>query len=210
MLHSDDGIEASANMGGCTCGACCAGEDIFRTVYANKSQQPRTMTLASPYPGGKLLAVTLTPSGLTLSKGVWSATLGTHEFEVKVAKNLTAGCCAGQGLILSVIKGNGTAFLSGGGTVFQRTLAPQEKIMIDTSSLVACDTTVDIGVRRAGSAMMMCCGGEGLFVCELTGLSLAFSLSLSLPPSLPHSLSLPPSLLPSPSPSHFSLSHSCL
>ena len=183
LFHSDDGIEADADMGGC-CNAIkrslCAGEDLFRVHYSNKSQMPRTITLASPYPGGKLIAVDLTKlSGMTMKKGAWTASIGSQvEFGYKLAKNLTAGCCAGQGLVLSTVKGGGTSFLNAGGTVFQRVLAPQEKITIDTSALVACADTVDIGVRRAGSVMMMCCGGEGLFVCELTGPGLVIIQSM--------------------------------
>jgi uncharacterized protein (AIM24 family) len=183
LFHSDDGIEADADMGGC-CNAMkrafCAGEDLFRVHYVNKSQQPRTITLASPYPGGKIISIDLTKlSGLVMKKGAWSASIGQQaEFGYKLAKNLTTGCCAGQGLILSTVKGGGTSFLNAGGTVFQRVLGPQEKITIDTAALVACSESVDIGVRRAGTVMMMCCGGEGLFVCELTGPGLVIIQSM--------------------------------
>eukprot|EP00291_Cryptomonas_curvata_P026239 CAMPEP_0172174344 /NCGR_PEP_ID=MMETSP1050-20130122/13605_1 /TAXON_ID=233186 /ORGANISM="Cryptomonas curvata, Strain CCAP979/52" /LENGTH=321 /DNA_ID=CAMNT_0012846295 /DNA_START=72 /DNA_END=1034 /DNA_ORIENTATION=+ len=183
LFHSDDGIEADADMGGC-CNAikrsCCAGEDLFRVHYVNKSNTPRTITLNSPYPTGKLIGVDLQKfPGMTMKKGAWSASMGKDtEFGYRLAKNLTTGCCAGQGLILTTIKGSGTAFLNAGGTVFQRDLGVGEKITIDTQALVACAGTVDIGVRRAGSIMMMCCGGEGLFVCELTGPGLVILQSM--------------------------------
>ena len=183
LFHSDDGIEADADMGG-FCNALkrsfCAGEDLFRVHYANKSQQPRTITLSSPYPGGKFIAIDLTKlSGLTMKKGAWTASVGSQvEFGYKLAKNLTVGCCAGQGLILSTVKGGGTSFLNAGGTVFQRVLGPGEKITIDQAALVAAEDSVDIGVRRAGSVMMMCCGGQGIFVCELTGPGLVIIQSM--------------------------------
>ena len=182
LFHSDDGIEADAVMGGC-CNAikrsCCAGEDLFRVHYTNKSNVPRTLTLTSPYPSGKLIGVDLnTHSGMTMKKSAWSASMGRTEFGYRLAKNLTAGCCAGQGLVLTTIKGSGTAFLNAGGTVFQRELGPGESITVDTQSLVACSASVDIGVRRAGSMLMMCCGGEGLFVCKLTGPGLVIIQSM--------------------------------
>ncbi len=83
-----------------------------------------------------------------------------------------------QGFFLSTIKGSGTAFLNAGGTVFQRELGPGEKITLDTQALVACSASVDIGVRRAGTCWMMCCGGEGLFVCVLTGPGLVIIQSM--------------------------------
>ena len=183
LFHCDDGIEADADMGGCFNAlqrAFCAGEDMFRVHYMNKAGQPRTITLGSPFPGGKLIAVDLTRlSGMTMKKGAWTASIGRQvEFGIRLAKNLTVGCCAGQGLILATIKGGGTAFLNAGGTVVQRVLAGGEKITVDTAALVACADTVDIGVRRAGSVTMMCCGGEGLFVCELTGPGLVILQSM--------------------------------
>ncbi len=144
---------------------------MFRVHYVNKSGQPRTITLTSPYPSGKLISVDISKSkGMVMKKGAWTASIGSQvEFGYKLAQNLTTGCCAGQGLILTTINGSGTSFLNAGGTVFQRVLAQGEKITVDTSALVACEASVDIGVKRAGSIMMMCCGDEGLFVCELTG-----------------------------------------
>jgi uncharacterized protein (AIM24 family) len=183
LFHSDDGIEADADMGGC-CNACqrsfCAGEDMFRVHYVNKSNTPRTITLSSPYPGGKLIGVDLNKqSGMTMKKGAWSASMGRQiDFGYRMAKNLTTGCCAGQGLFLATIKGSGTAFLNAGGTVFQRILGQGEKITVDTQALVACSESVDIGVKSAGTCMMMCCGGEGLFVCELTGPGLVIIQSM--------------------------------
>ncbi len=174
MFHCDDGIEATADLGGCgnALKRCiCAGEDMFRAHYVNKSGQPRTITLSSPYPSGKLISVDMSKTaGLVMKKGAWTASIGSQvEFGFKMAKNLTTGLCAGQGLFLTTMTGAGTSFLNAGGTVFQRVLAQGEKVTVDTSALVACEASVDIGVKRAGSVMMMCCGNEGLFVCELTG-----------------------------------------
>jgi uncharacterized protein (AIM24 family) len=184
LFHCDDGIEADADMGGCYNAlqrALCAGEDMFRVHYTNKSNQPRTITLGSAYPGGKLIAVDLSGmSGMVMKKGAWTASIGRQvEFGIRLARNLTVGCCAGQGLVLATIKGGGgSCFLNAGGTVVQRVLAGGEKITVDTAALVACADTVDIDVRRAGTVMMMCCGGEGLFVCELTGPGLVILQSM--------------------------------
>ena len=174
LCHSDDGIEAEADIGDC-CNTikrtCCAGEDFIRVHYTNKSSMQRTITLNSPYLSGKLFGVDLKRfPGMTMKRGAWSASMGKDtEFVYRLVKNITTGCCAGQGLILTTIKGSGTAFLNASGTDFQRELGAGEKITIDTQALVACSGSVDIGVRRAGPVMMICCGGEGLFVCELTG-----------------------------------------
>ena len=41
--------------------------------------------------------------------------------------------------------------------------------MIDTHSLLAWEPSVNMSVRRAGGCLMCCCGGEGLFLTEMTG-----------------------------------------
>jgi uncharacterized protein (AIM24 family) len=179
MLHSHDGVEADAEIGGCCDAvqrAVFGGEDFFRGRYVNNSQEVKSITLTARYPGGKLIPIELdglyqsSNGGMVIKKGAWTATIGRGvQFGVRVANNLTGGCCAGQGFILSTITGSGTVFLNGGGTVLECRLRAGERIVVDTSALVACDGTVEIGARRAGSAAAMCCGGEGLFVAELTG-----------------------------------------
>jgi uncharacterized protein (AIM24 family) len=132
MLHSDDGIEATADLGGLgnALKRClCAGEDMFRAHYVNKSGQPRTLTLSSPYPTGKFISVDMSKTaGMVMKKGAWTASIGSQvEFGIRMAKNLTTGLCAGQGLLLTTMTGSGTSFLNAGGTVFQRVLAQVAK-----------------------------------------------------------------------------------
>ncbi len=181
MLHTHDGVEADAEVGDC-CNALqraiFGGQDFFRGKYVNRSKEAKSITLTCRYPGGKIIPIELEGSyqssnsngGMVLKKGAWTASIGRSiEFGVRIANNLTGGCCAGQGFILATMSGSGTAFLNGGGTVLECHLRDGERIVLDTSALIACDATVDIGARRAGSGMAMCCGGEGLFVAELTG-----------------------------------------
>ena len=69
--------------------------------------------------------------------------------------------------------GNGdkanVAFLAAGGTVMEKVLGENEKIIIDTQSLVAWDDTVDMDVRLAGGCFAICCAGEGMFNTVMTG-----------------------------------------
>ena len=179
MLHAHDGIEADAETGGCydACRrAIIGGQDFFRDRYVNNTNEVKSITLTSRYPGGKLIPIELdglyqtSTGGMVMKRGAWTASIGRGvDFGVRLAKNLTGGCCAGQGPIFATIGGSGTAFLNGGGTVLEARLRDGERIVLDTDALVACDATVDIGARRAGTAAAMCCGGEGLFVAELTG-----------------------------------------
>ena len=65
--------------------------------------------------------------------------------------------------------GDGVAFLCGGGAVVERMLAEGETVVIDTHSLLAWEPSVAMTVRTAGGCLMCCCGGEGLFLTEMSG-----------------------------------------
>ena len=53
--------------------------------------------------------------------------------------------------------------------MLQRTLKPGEKVIVDTSSLVAWEATVTIDVKTVGDVCMCCFGGSGIFNTELSG-----------------------------------------
>mmetsp|Transcript_26694 Transcript_26694/g.77678 ORF Transcript_26694/g.77678 Transcript_26694/m.77678 type:complete len:112 (-) Transcript_26694:105-440(-) len=98
-----------------------------------------------------------------------------------------------KGLFYNVMTGDGVAVICGGGAIVEKELAagemhgqshplapatrtprgeasnsrraaPPQAIVIDTSSLLAWEPSVQLEVRRAGGCLMCCCGGEGLFL----------------------------------------------
>lgn len=65
--------------------------------------------------------------------------------------------------------GNGTVFLTAGGTVITTTLAENETIVVDSGSIVGFQDSVSYSVRLAGGPFVICFGGEGCCSNTLTG-----------------------------------------
>ena len=73
-------------------------------------------------------------------------------------------------MIRQVLKGDGIAFIGAMGVLTHKVLAPGEKLIVDTNSVVAWEETVEYGVKKnSGGLCMCCCGGEGFFSTQLTG-----------------------------------------
>jgi uncharacterized protein (AIM24 family) len=79
------------------------------------------------------------------------------------------GCCGGSGFFLLEIRGTGTVFMLGGGSIMEKILTEKETLLVDSHSLVAFTESVHFDVRTAGGCTAMCCGGEGMFNTALTG-----------------------------------------
>lgn len=76
-------------------------------------------------------------------------------------------------------EGSGTLFINGSGTVVQKMLAPKEKVIVDTTSVVGFEEKVELGIERSGGFCSCCCGGEGMFNTTLTGPGLVVLQSMS-------------------------------
>jgi uncharacterized protein (AIM24 family) len=81
--------------------------------------------------------------------------------------------CAGLGCCRQKITGSddSIAFLAAGGTIVYRNLKEGETITVDTTSVVAFEESVKLGIISNGRlcSVTCCCGGEGIFSTTLTG-----------------------------------------
>ncbi len=80
-------------------------------------------------------------------------------------------CCAGLGCFRQKIAGSepSIAFLNAGGTIVYKVLHEQETITVDTTSIVAMEETVQMGIVPNGRCCTMAFGGECCFSTTLTG-----------------------------------------
>jgi len=129
--------------------------------YVNESfEECQSVTLTVPFHGGKILPVLMGKTAyMVIRPSAWLASRGS---DVQFAGTLVK-----SGFLLTTIRGKSTCFLCGGGTILERTLRHKETIVADESSFLACESTVEIGARRAGSLCTMLFGGA--FNCLLTG-----------------------------------------
>lgn len=134
------------------------GESFFVNDFT--SARGGVVAVAAALPGDMTL-VTLNPTGaLLVQSGSWVASDRTVDVDAKWGGGRTF--FSGEGLILLRCSGSGDLLLSAYGGIRSHTLAPGEKVTLDTGHVVAFDETVQYSVRKAGSWKSTLLGGEGL------------------------------------------------
>ncbi len=146
------------------------GESLFTTVFTHNGSGKARVAFGAPIPG-TILPIKLSDMGgmlicqkdsfLAAAKGV---SIGIH-FQQKVM----TGLFGGEGFIMQKLEGDGYVFVQMGGTLIERTLAPGERLHVDTGCVAAFTASVDFDLVRAGNVKSMIFGGEGVFFASLTG-----------------------------------------
>eukprot|EP00283_Hemiselmis_rufescens_P026719 CAMPEP_0173437144 /NCGR_PEP_ID=MMETSP1357-20121228/17869_1 /TAXON_ID=77926 /ORGANISM="Hemiselmis rufescens, Strain PCC563" /LENGTH=297 /DNA_ID=CAMNT_0014402307 /DNA_START=182 /DNA_END=1071 /DNA_ORIENTATION=+ len=172
LVHRAPGIEVDLKMSdfmACLCG----GEELFKTIYRNNSQTQQHLTVSPTFWGAKFFVLHLDqmPGGFSCKPGAFvCANSSNVQISARIVTSL--GAAAGSlGFALQTINGSGTCFIEGGGTILSKMLAPGEQMVFDQRSLLGMQSTVQLTVRRSGEccSLMMCCGGNGLLVSQVTG-----------------------------------------
>lgn len=184
MLFMSPGMALDADMGGLGQGCkrcCCAGESMFRLHLKNTTDRVEKVSVTPRFPA-KIMPVDLRQhDGMRFNSGAFLAALGKDwRVDIERVAGLGVCCCAGQGLFLNTLHGNGMVFLNAGGTVLTKSLAAGEEIIVDKHAVLAFEKTVHIGIRRTGGCMVCCCAGQGLFNTVLTGPGFVMVHSMSL------------------------------
>ena len=85
-----------------------------------------------------------------------------------LARKISTGLWGGEGFVFQKIEGNGIVFINSGGTVLNKSLDNQ-KIQIDTNSLVAFEENLNFDIQKSGNLKFIAFGGEGVFLSSLEG-----------------------------------------
>lgn len=183
MMYMEDGIAMETIFGdgsqqtngfmGALLGAgkrLLTGESLFMTVFLNQGAGKRKVAFGAPYPG-KIIPIRLSELGgefiaqkdsfLCAAKGV--------SIGIAFQRRLGAGLFGGEGFIMQRLTGDGLAFVHAGGTLLERTLAPGEKLRVDTGCIVGFQPTIDYDIQFVGGIKTALFGGEGLFFATLSG-----------------------------------------
>ena len=194
MMYMDDGIEMETVFGdgsqqqsgfmGALMGAgkrLLTGESLFMTVFHNRSGQKRKVAFGAPYPG-KIIAIHLTDVGgeLVAQKDSFLAAAKGVSIGIAFQRKLGVGLFGGEGFIMQRLQGDGWAFVHAGGTLQERTLAPNELVRVDTGCIVALQPTVNYDIQYVGKIKSALFGGEGLFFATLRGPGKVWLQSLPL------------------------------
>jgi len=179
MVWCDQGIVNDVSVGGISnflTRCFCMNESGFRIHWKNVCDQIQRIALTPSFPA-KVVPVDLDAhSGeLFFKSGAFMAALDPQlKFDIERAgrsegSTFGTGLLGGQGFVLNKVTGDGWVFLQAAGAIWEKQLARGETIVVDRECVVAWETTVQFSYRAAGSATMMCCGGEGLTMTTLTG-----------------------------------------
>jgi uncharacterized protein (TIGR00266 family) len=146
------------------------GESLFMTAFMNQGQGKKKMAFAAPVPG-KIIPVHLAQIGgeLIAQKDAFLCAAKGVSLGIAFQKRLGVGFFGGEGFIMERLEGDGWCFLSTGGSVLERQLAPGETLRVDTGCIVAFTPTVDYDIQAVGGIKSALFGGEGLFFATLRG-----------------------------------------
>lgn len=133
------------------------GESFFVNDFVTRSGGSVGVAAALP---GDMALVQLAGQDLLVQSGSWIASDPSVDVDSKWGG--AKGFFSGAGLILLRCSGSGDLLLSAYGAIQSLTLAPGERITIDTGHIVAFEQSVQYQVRKAGSWKTTLLGGEGL------------------------------------------------
>ncbi len=106
---------------------------------------------------------------MILQKSAFLAAEPTVELSIHFRKKLAAGFFGGEGFIMQKLSGRGTAFVEIDGELVEKTLAPGEKIVVDTGNVAGFTAGVQMDIQQVPGLKNKLLGGEGLFNTVLTG-----------------------------------------
>lgn len=168
MLAMTTGIDVTARVGGQMGGgtsvrkglkSLLTGESLFAAVFTAKRDGQR-LSLA-PDAIGEILPLPMDDVGYFISRGAFLACDDKVRIEMKYSG--FKGWMAKTGLFLMQAKGDGLLLVSSAGAVVSRTLAAEERLIIDNRYVIAFSTTVTFElVKVTDSLGHSLFSGEGL------------------------------------------------
>lgn len=148
---------------------CLAGEFCIMSQFTNTGRSPGFLSLTARAPS-KVIPLVLDRGDVVHARsGSFLAQRGPVELGYECDCNPLTSCCSGQGCIYQSLSGSGTAFVSATGTITMKQLQKGERLIVDTTSLLAWQSTVTLGVKPSGGCCVCCLGGEGCFNTTVTG-----------------------------------------
>ena len=97
-----------------------------------------------------------------------AATTGV-EMDIFLQKKFSTGLFGGEGFIMEKLSGAGYAWIEIDGAVEEKTLAPGEKLIIDSGCVAAMEATCQMDIQQVKGVTNVLLGGEGLFNTVVTG-----------------------------------------
>jgi uncharacterized protein (TIGR00266 family) len=139
------------------------GESFFQNFW-KAGPQGGEVTLAPELPGDMVM-IQMSGQPLMIQSGSYLASENGIELSTKFSSKAFK---AGEGVSMLEANGNGKLLVSSYGAIYEKTLAAGEKYIVDSSHLVAFDSSMEVQTRAVGGMKATFLSGEG-FVVEMTG-----------------------------------------
>ena len=139
------------------------GESFFQNFW-KAGTQGGEVTLAPELPGDIVL-IQMTGQPLLIQSGSYLASEDGIDLSTKLSgKSFRSG----EGISMLEASGSGKVLVSSYGAIFEKTLAAGESYIVDTTHLVAFDSSMGVQTQAVGGLKSTLLSGEG-FVAEITG-----------------------------------------
>lgn len=179
MAYMSEHVALSVKLAGFkkTFGRLAGGGSLFQLTYTNESVTEDGYIAMTPDYPGVIVPINMSTSGkiIALRDSFLCSTIDVSGVETDIsagfnpAQSVGGFCCSGVDFIVQTVENGEWAFLMAMGTVVTRTLAPGERILVDTDSVLCFESSVAVDIQWVGNVAAVCCGGEGLFNTTLTG-----------------------------------------
>lgn len=171
MSWMTDEIEMETNTGGGLgrmFKRALSGESLFIVDYfVNRSAGEVAFSAEFP---GKIVDLNLANGQqMIVQKDSFMCAEKSVDLDLHFRKRLGAGLFGGEGFILQKLTGPGHAFVNFDGEIVEKTLAPGERLRVDTGHVAMFEPTVDFDVEIVRGFRNILLGGEGLFLATLRG-----------------------------------------
>lgn len=171
MAWGDNDIEMSTNAEGGllkSIGRMFSGASLmFVTHTATKDNSK--ITFSSAFPGTILEFNVDDDHTYYAQKSAFLVADPSVSIDASINKNFWAGLLGGEGFILQKFTGNGTLLAEIDGSVKEVELAAGQSIKVETGHIALFESTVTYDVQSIKGLKNIFFGGNGLFLCTLTG-----------------------------------------
>lgn len=144
-----------------------SGETFF-VQHAKAADAKGWITLSTPTPGDILEIKVTKDKEIYAQKDSFMASTKDVEVSTKV-QGIIKGMFSGEGLFITKIFGEGTAFLDTYGSIYELDVKEGEDIIVDNSNIVAWESTLDYDISRGGSGWVSSLTSGSGFVCKFSG-----------------------------------------
>jgi uncharacterized protein (TIGR00266 family) len=157
------------------------GESLFMTVFTNSGPGKQRVAFAAPY-AGRIIPMDLGRMGgeMICQKDSFLCAARGVTISIAFQKRIGVGLFGGEGFIMQRLAGDGLVFVHAGGAIFEKELAPGERLRVDTGCIVALAPSVDYDIQMVEGIKTAIFGGEGLFYAVLRGPGKVWLQSLPL------------------------------